>query len=79
MTDNPETPNIEQNVPIPASLRPGPKQRYPFDKMRVGDSFEVPIAKLNSVRTLAYLTYKTGGRQFTVRKTNKGARCWRVK
>lgn len=68
---------IEKNVPIPNGAKPGPK--YPYWEMEVGDSFLFPsAAKIGSARSATCRIAKQLGRKFTVRKTEKGLRCWRV-
>lgn len=70
---------IEKDIPVPEITRGRRPRSYPFDKMSVGDSFEVPAKKNNSVRVCAAQYGKQNGLKFSVRKTENGTRVWRVK
>lgn len=51
-----------------------------FAKMKDGDSFLIPKMDLvNNVKVAAYTYGKKHKIKFTVRKTDTGYRCWRVK
>ncbi len=50
--NHPEPPKIERGVPLPVEARGGTRPRrydhlYPFEDMRVGDSFWVPAGEWN--------------------------------
>ena len=68
--------NIDRQIPLPIQ-RCGPNQKYPWDTMRVGDSFLFAdgskATALVSVRNRAHPETK-----FVTRKTPQGVRCWRV-
>lgn len=62
---------------------------YPFDKMEVGESFDVPLTGMlalnrmpiaqNRVRSAAQMHGKAHGKKFVVRKIDDTtARCWRI-
>lgn len=62
---------VDRGVPLP--------RKYPFGDMRVGDSFLIPAsAKRASVTVAAKRFGDKHGMKFTVRKTDKGYRCWRL-
>ena len=65
---------VDKNVPIP--------EKFPFSKMKVGDSFAVPSNVKRPAVTVAAMRYgRKHDMKFTVRQTDaKGAafRCWRI-
>jgi hypothetical protein len=80
---------IQKNIP----LAPVPAKRtaltkpvqYPFEKMKVGDSFLVPAANKNAacriankVSVSAHMEGKRIGAKFSRRVTSEGVRIWRV-
>lgn len=77
---------IEYGIPIPPLPKPGPKlgfirNRYPFERMRVGGSFLIKCIKLEAMRCQANVigaSYKYKG-EFTTRRVKDGIRVWRVK
>lgn len=82
---------IEKNIPMPTPRKPkskpvGRAPKYPFKKMKVGDSFALHLKdeKENAVargRLTAAAGYqrKRYRKQFTVRNVEGGLRVWRVK
>jgi hypothetical protein len=66
---------VESDVPVPEYHCRGV---YPFSSMTVGDSFAFPGSKAELVRVAAWHFGRRHKRRFTVRKTSKGFRCWRV-
>jgi hypothetical protein len=55
---------------------------YPFEKMKVGDSFAVnePEAAEKVRGSAAHYAAKYGrGKKFSVLRTDEGCRCWRIK
>lgn len=64
--------------PIPKQS--GPPRKYPFDKMAVGDSFDIPIDRFVS-RAAVYSSAKWAGVRASVRKlSNLGIyRVWRTR
>jgi hypothetical protein len=69
---------IVKGIEVP-KFAPGRKLKYPFDKMEVGDSFEVedmPSRQKVRVATLAYA--KKHKVKFTVRQWQDKWRCWRI-
>ena len=73
---------IEKNVDIPRK-KTGPKTgpKYPFYKMKVGDSFRFPKDDYVKVTGAAnqYARSKERKVGFTVRANGKSARIWRIK
>ena len=70
---------IERGVPMPKARAPR-VIKYPFAKMRVGDSFLIPTKDLcrhaaHSVRGAA----RARGMQASVRKVAGGVLVWRVR
>ena len=74
-----QTIKIESGIPVPPKGRPLAGS-FPFDEMKVGDSFALNNARPS---TVGYLAAVFARRQepkwkFTVRKTADGHRCWRI-
>jgi len=68
---------IEKNIPIGFSK----KLKYPFNQMKVGDSFFVKGDKKQANAVTVYATtYKknNAGTNFTCRSTEDGIRVWRT-
>lgn len=68
---------IETGVPLPDAA----SQRFPFNRMRTGDSFRVPAADVKSRRQLNYATQYAGrkyGHKYAIRCDGDGFRVWRV-
>lgn len=74
---------IEDNIPLPESNRRGRESlgavSYPWHKMAVGDSFAIPAAYEGRARTAAGPINARGEKYFTIRKTETGIRCWRIR
>lgn len=80
---------IEKGIPL-AESHYGRRLSYPFNLMKVGDSFFVPLSgKLypsdgrdtadRRVRNASLSYAKTHNIKFTVRSVKGGVRCWRIK
>lgn len=62
---------IESNVPVP--------RKYPFEHMKVGDSFLIPDGMARTTVSVAAGRYAAKHKmKFTVRQTPQGFRCWRI-
>lgn len=73
---------IDQGIPHPDynfKTRRGPKEKYPFDYLRVGDSFHAPIGSTYSVAVQASTRNRGGEKSFVTKNTDTGIRVWRVK
>jgi len=72
--------SIRKGVPIPPPARVGRgKFRYPWDDMKVGDSFLVPgDARVATLYSAAYRVTDRLGWFFTVRQVKGGVRVWRT-
>jgi hypothetical protein len=69
---------ITKGIDVP-KVAPGAKWKYPFNKMEVGDSFEVDSkAEHQKVRVAALSYARKHNNKFTVRKWNDKWRCWRI-
>ncbi len=68
---------IERNVPVPKKV--GRKRKYPFDIMKVGDSFAAPVKVAASMKACAMQFAKLHNRKFTMRIADGSIRCWRIK
>ena len=56
----------------------GAPPKYPWLKMKIGDSFLVVGKLQKSMGTQATMTGKRHNRKFTTRKVDGGVRVWRV-
>ena len=74
---------VQKGIPIPPKVYRGRYSEgstaYPWDQMDRGDSFAFPFKYLNRVRVAAGSINSKGEKFFTVRETDKGARCWRLR
>ena len=74
---------VEKGVPIPPKVYRGRfsvgSVDYPFDMMEKDDSFAFDPGILNKVRVAAGCHNTKGRKYFTVRQTEDGARCWRIR
>lgn len=64
---------VESDRPIPG--------KYPFDQMKVGDSFVIPdVMNRNTVTVAAWRYGKKMGMKFSVKRLpdGKGYACWRI-
>ena len=66
---------IQKNIPVPPRTRP---LRFPFDKMKVGDSFLVKGVKPANLYQSAHTYGRRMKEKFLVRSVDGGVRCWRV-
>lgn len=68
---------LENNVAHPNKSS---RQKYPFSRMQVGDSFYIPpSANLEAVKANAYGYYSRKLRaKFSILQEGDGYRCWRV-
>jgi hypothetical protein len=72
---------IEKGIPCPYFGRVD-GLKYPFERMKVGDSFLISkeIAHFNVRNAYWQLMHRKHlDWKFTIRKTAKGFRCWRIK
>ena len=68
---------VESGIPLPKKKIAG---NFPFDNMKVGDSF---LLNGKAPQTVGYLAAVFARQQepkwkFTIRKTEQGYRCWRI-
>jgi len=72
---------IDKNVPMPLIYR-FEEEKYPFEKMEIGDSFFASFEGRDSRRLQQYISKKSKEfnlKKFVTRTCNGGIRCWRVK
>lgn len=71
---------IEKGIPAPVTLaKRGRRTKYPFKKLKVGDSFLVPNANKTSLSVCAGNQAKKLNREFITRSIGKkDVRVWRV-
>jgi len=68
---------IEKGIPIPD--RPSsPWIGYPWDEMRIGDSFLVPKTSAKSARNAAFSRGRAYKEKYVTRTVEDGLRVWRV-
>ena len=71
---------IESGIPVTMfsnNQRGGYNSKYPFRKMKVGDSFLVN-SNFHNVRSCAYMASRRGLGKFVSRTVEGGLRIWRV-
>jgi hypothetical protein len=68
---------IEKNVPLPPSRRKG-KERFPLNRLEVGESFVVQKHEVFAARNAAHRLNKKTGKVFTSRAIENGYRVWRT-
>ncbi len=71
---------VDSGIPIPI-VRPR-YTKYPFKNMKVRDSFKIGAAnQVEQVRQAAYkYALRHGSKiRFSIRRTDEGFRCWRIK
>jgi hypothetical protein len=69
---------VTSDAKVPPRSKP---YKYPWDTMKVNDSFEFPVDQRSTVSTAAsWYSKRHGGKvKFTVRKvSDKMCRCWRT-
>jgi len=70
---------IEKKVAMPDKSARGAKPKYPFRQMKPGDSFAVPSDLKTKITVAASQHGLRNDQKFSVLRTEKGYRCWRVK
>jgi len=70
---------IDRDIPKPNKRRRNGKSKYPWEEMKVGDSFAFPhhIQK-KSAYSFAYQAGKKYNAKFEVETVEGGIRCWRM-
>ena len=69
---------ISKRVPLPSESGCGEGvARYPFEAMKVGDSFLVPHSLGESVKAACCSYGRRRGKKFVSRKVGNGRRVWR--
>lgn len=75
---------VEKKVPVPKSLEYSERNTYPFEDMKVGDSFFVPEEDItpSKVRAAVWNYARNNGVRFRThqlsKKGVKGIRVWRT-
>lgn len=75
---------IDDNIPMPDTVRTGGKPKYPWATLAEGQSFFVANAKVETFYTLCSTASKKYGHKFIARRWEekggiKGVRVWRSK
>lgn len=69
---------VENSHPIPAeSLPRGRKEKYPWSKMTIGDSFFVECGNIKTIVSAAAKAKSRTGFVFVARPDGTGVRVWR--
>lgn len=68
-----DAPKIESGIPMP-----GGSGKYPWDEMRVGDSFFVPGKSVSAMGAVAGGRSARHGGKYACRTVDGGVRVWRV-
>ena len=64
--------DVQKNIPVPhpdKTVPRGPRRKYPFETMQVGDMFFVPHKTRNTLMSHVSVTGKSLGKKFTTRLT----------
>jgi len=70
---------IQKGKPLPALKGGWRVQKYPFDRMAIGDSFFVPATQLPpSGVSVLRSSARSRGLKAAVRAEGNGFRCWRI-
>lgn len=71
---------IESGVPVPPRASGAGESKYPFNDMKVGDSFFAPACSSQALSnaTRAYKMTHAPGSKWTTRKEGDGVRVWRI-
>jgi hypothetical protein len=72
---------VERRIPIPAKQdrMPGDRSKYPWIRMKVGESFFVPNIGIVAFSSRVVHAAERFGTKYTCRTEGKGVRVWRVK
>lgn len=63
---------VDKNIEMP--------KRVPLESMEVGESFEFPKSKRQSIATMASKLKRETGKEFTIKQQDEeSARIWRLK
>ena len=78
MKNNPEAIKVEEGIPLPEAASRTPK--YPWAKMRVGDSFFIACkrAETGVPRSAASVWGKRHNMKFSIHHVDGGVRVWRT-
>lgn len=68
---------IQHNVPVGQVIKVGSK--YPFAKMKIGDSFGFPANMATKIGINAYYYSKQTNEKFKIKTQGKKSRIWRIK
>ena len=64
---------VEKGIEMPLK-----RNGYPWASMEVGDSFEYPTEKRNTISSCSNTYAKKHGVKFACRQVGDTSRCWRV-
>ena len=79
---------IEDGIPMPKAKGRGREKLYPFDDLKVGQSFFVQFSGSNyaclnscraSVKSIVSRNSRSSGKKFETRSVEDGVRVWRTK
>lgn len=68
---------IDKKVPMPIMKGNSSQRKYPFGKMKVGDSFYIEIERNKIASAASYYGIRNGVK-FSLRLEGNGFRVWRV-
>jgi hypothetical protein len=68
--------DIDRGIPMPAPRRKSP---WPFDKMKVGDSFFIDASRKAAVKAAIQARQRATPERYATRTKEHGVRVWRVK
>lgn len=73
--------DLESGLPVPPPSNGGRPERYPFTKMKVGESFFIPTDEKERTRSavLGAARLRLGAGRVATRSVDGGLRVWRIK
>lgn len=73
---------MSKNIPVytvDSGVPPPDAKHVPLESLEVGDSMLFPLARRNTVQTLASRIKSKSGKEFTIKKIDENtARIWRL-
>lgn len=79
MKEQPKDIKIEKGIAIPPKTVTGRPRIYPFDELKVGESFFVKDKAPEDISACRALAQKRTGSVYVLRSVKGGVRVWRIK
>lgn len=69
---------VEKGIPVSGIKGRGAKEKYPFSKLKIGESFVMKKVGINYSGNLVHAASKRLNVKFIARTTPEGVRIWRI-